>query len=248
MINKIISEGNKVELQRMASLAQSRRGILDEEVKTYYSLVTEVIDEDRVKITMPLEKGRIVPLSLNARYNVSFYTENGLYQARAIVTDRFKEDNIYMLIIEIVSDLVKFQRRQYYRLGCTMDMYYKKIDEEEEEQEYGDIRENEEIGQDELYIDGTALDISGGGMRFVSDEQLNVGDDIFVVISIQYENESKTYGLNAKVIMSNPMPKRKEKYEHRVEYKNIDGKVRESLIKYIFDEERRQRKRENDNR
>ena len=98
MIKKIISEGSKVELQRLASLSKRNES---SEVKTYYSLVSEIIDEDRIKITMPLEKGRVVPLPVNARYHACFYPPNGLYQGRVIVVDRYKEENLYMLVIEL---------------------------------------------------------------------------------------------------------------------------------------------------
>lgn len=245
MIKKIITEGSKVELQRIASLAHSYQKHGEEEAKTYYSLVSEVMDEDRVKITMPLEKGRVVPLPVNGRYNACFYTSNGLYQGRVIVVDRYKEDNIFMLVVELISDLVKFQRRQYYRLGCTMDIVYKKIEEDEEREFARDIVESStETSEEENYIEGIALDISGGGMRFVSEQKLEEGDDIFVIIEIQYIDAKKKYGLNAKVISSQLLVNREGKYEHRVEYKNMNGKVREALIKYIFDEERRQRKKE----
>ena len=239
MIQKIISEGNKVELQRLASLAQKKEG---EEVKTFYSLVSEIVDDDRIKITMPLEKGKVVLLPINTRYNACFYTPNGLYQGRIIVIDRYKEENIYMLVIELISDLVKFQRRQYYRLGCTMDIVYKKIEEEDEE--YDDKTKTNLIIDDEGFIEGTALDISGGGMRFISKQSLVPGENIFVVIEVQYEDEKKEYGLNARVVTSEALASREGRYEHRIEYKHMNGKVRESLIRYIFDEERRQRKKE----
>ena len=246
MIKKIISEGNKVELKRLASISQLNRENGTGEVKTYYSLVSEIIDEDRLKITMPLEGGRVVPLPVNGRYSASFYTENGLYQARLIIVDRYKEDNIYMLVVELTSDLVKFQRRQYYRLGCTLDIKYKKI--EDEEQEFYEDQTSEEYENLEDCMEGTAVDISGGGMRFVSNELLESDSNIYVVVDIQYDNVCKRYGLNAKVIKSTPLERRSDKFEHRVEYCNIDGKVRESLIRYIFDEERRQRKKESDNK
>ena len=99
MVERIITEGSKVELQRLASVAQNRREGTDKEVKTYYSLVSEVLDEDRIKITMPLEKGRIVSLSVNSRYNACFYTPHGLYQGRIIVVDRRHLKREYILIV-----------------------------------------------------------------------------------------------------------------------------------------------------
>lgn len=244
MAKRIISEGNKLELQKLQPLGRTVRED-DEDAKTYYSLVSEVIEEDKFKITMPLEKGRVIPLPINGRFNASFYTDNGVYQARLIVLDRYKEDNIYMLIVQLTSDLVKFQRRQYYRLGCTMDIRYKiKEDDDEEFETDSDIQKEMLAG----YKTGIARDISGGGMRFISEEQIQPDSEIFLVLEIQYAKEIRKYGLNANVISSVPMPKRRDRFENRIEYKNIDGRVRESLIKYIFDEERRQRKKEFDDK
>lgn len=238
ILSKIISEGSKVELQRSSSLSQKKE---NSEIKTYYSLVSEVIGDNRMKITMPLEKGKIVLLPVNVRYNACFYTANGLYQGRVLIVDRYRDENVYMMVVELISDLVKFQRRQYYRLGCTMEMQYKKI--EKNEKEYENHAKNNFIIDDKDFIEGTALDISGGGMRFVSRQSLNVNDSIFVVLEIQYEDEKKEYGLNARVVTSEPLANQTGRYEHRIEYKEMSGKVRESLIKYIFDEERRQRKK-----
>lgn len=237
-MQKVIPEGSKVELQRFSSLSQKKE---NSEVKTYYSLVSEVIDNNRIKITMPLEKGKIVLLPINVRYNACFYTSSGLYQGRILTVDRYRDENVYMMVIELISDLVKFQRRQYYRLGCTMEMQYKKI--EKNEKEYGDQSTKNLIIDDKDFIEGTALDISGGGMRFVSRQSLNENDSIFVILEIQYEDEKKEYGLNARVVTSEPLANQSGRYEHRIEYKEMSGKVRESLIKYIFDEERRQRKK-----
>jgi len=237
MIERIISEGNKVELQRFSPLSQKKP---DNEVKTYHSLVSEVMDNNRIKITVPLEKGKIVLLPVNARYNACFYTPNGLYQGRILVVDRYREENIYMMVVELISELAKLQRRQYYRLGCTIDMKYKRTEKNIEE--YGCQPKSSSIISDKDFIEGTALDISGGGMRFVSRQNLARGDSIFVALEIQYEDEKKEYGLNARVVTSEPLANQNGRYEHRIEYKQMSGKVRESLIKYIFDEERRQRK------
>lgn len=242
MMNKVISEGNKVELHRISSTAKAEGA--GKEIKTYVSLVTELIDENRMKITMPIESGRVVPLPVNGRFCANFYTDKGLYQARIMISDRYKEGNIYILVIELISDLMKFQRRQYYRLACTMNIWYCKLEEGEE---MPDIQGNNvrEI-LNNRYKEGTALDISGGGIRFVSHERLTPGDTVYIVLDIKYGEKGNQYGLNGKVISSGEVPGRPENIEHRVEYMCIEGKVRESLIRYIFEEERRQRQKELD--
>lgn len=240
MIKKIIGEGNKVELQKTGHCGTKKE---DPQAAIYHSLVCEILDDEQIKITIPLERGRLVPLPVNSLYYASFYTNGGIYQARVVVKDRFKEEHIYTMIIELLSDLKKLQRRQYYRLNCMMDIRFKVLTENEEMEfeKEGEILENSDD-----YKEGTALDISGGGMRFISEEKIEKDRDIFLIIQIHYEDGSKKYGLNAQVIGAQSVKQRDDLYEYRVEYKNIQGKVREALIKYIFDEERKQRKHENE--
>lgn len=238
MISKVLGIGNKIELTRSAAA----ENIDDARNKRMYiSQIVDIIDEDKMKIGMPMEQGKVIPLPINARLDACFYTSHGLYQGRIIVTDRYKEGQIFILVVELVSSLKKYQRRQYFRLGCVIDIKYRKIFDEEVE-EYA--QNNNMIIEADDFMEGTALDISGGGIRFVSEEQLEKDRDIFIVLEITYEDQTKTYGLLGKVIMSYQAKSREDLYEHRVEFINMQGGVRESLIKYIFEEERRQRQKQ----
>lgn len=238
MISKVLGIGNKIELTRSAAA----ENIDDAKNKhMYISQIVDIIDEDKMKIGMPMEQGRVIPLPINARLDACFYTSHGLYQGRLIVTDRYKEGQIFILVVELVSSLKKYQRRQYFRLGCVIDIKYRKIFDEEIE-EYA--RNNNMIIEADDFMEGTALDISGGGIRFVSEEQLEKDRDIFIVLEITYEDQTKTYGLLGKVVMSYQAKSREDLFEHRVEFINMQGGVRESLIKYIFEEERRQRQKQ----
>lgn len=238
MISKVLGVGNKIELTRSAAAeniddAKGRR--------MYISQIVDIIDDDKMKIGMPMEQGKVIPLPINTRLDACFYTSKGLYQGRLIVTDRYKEGQIFILVVELISSLKKYQRRQYFRLGCVIDIKYRKILEEEID-EYA--QNNNMIIEADDFREGTALDISGGGIRFVSEEYLEKDKEIFIVLEITYEDKSKTYGLLGKVIMSYEARSREGLFEHRVEFINMQGGVRESLIKYIFEEERRQRQKQ----
>lgn len=237
-ISKVLEIGNKIELTRSAAAeniddAQNKR--------MYISQIVDIIDDDKMKIGMPMEQGKVIPLSINTRLDACFYTTQGLYQGRIIVTDRYKEGQIFILVVELISNLQKYQRRQYFRLGCVIDIKYRKIFDEEIE-EYA--QNNNMIIEADDFLDGTALDISGGGIRFVSGEHLEKDKDIFIVLEIKYEDQTKTYGLLGRIIMSYQAKSRENLFEHRVEFVNMQGGVRESLIKYIFEEERRQRQKQ----
>ena len=51
--------------------------------------------------------------------------------------------------------------------------------------------------------------------------------------------ENKVYNLVGKVLSARELENRKGVFEHRVQYVNVDAAEREEIIKYIFDEERK---------
>lgn len=238
MISKVLCVGNRIELSRTQVV--EAMGEPMEKQKVYVSQILEILDDEKIKIGMPMEKGKVIPLPVNSRLDACFYTEKGLYQGRLLVTDRYKEGTIYVLIVEVISSLQKFQRRQYFRLGCVIDIKYQKITDSEVE-EY--IKEGSLELEEGLFTEGTALDISGGGVRFVSQERLSKNQEIFMSLEVIYDHQVRSYGLLGEVIQSDEARSGVGLYEHRVEFINIKGSVRESLIKYIFEEERHQRQK-----
>ncbi len=240
MISKILGVGNKIELTR--TIASENMEYAKNQNRVFVSQILDIIDDEKLKISMPIEHGKIIPLPVNSRFDACFYTSGGLYQGRITVRDRYKEGQIFVLVVEIASSLQKYQRRQYYRLGCVIDIQYRIISGEEVE-EYG--KNSNLIIQNEDFYEGTAIDISGGGIRFVSRQKLEKNREIFMILEITYEEQTKIYGLMGRVIISCEARRGHGLYEHRIEFINMQGGVRESLIKYIFEEERRRRKREN---
>ena len=241
MVSKIIGIGNKVEFTKVET-NRGRGSVKDIlKKKVYVSQVCDIVEGSKIKVTMPIEGGHVVAVSPNTRLDACFYTAKGLYHGRVIVSERMKEDNIYVMIIELQYELEKFQRRQYYRLNCTMDLEYRVMEKEEL-----DIFEKDKEIPDErdlkLLKEAVALDFSGGGIRFVSDERHKKDDFIFVKLRIAYEDTYKVYVLVGRVIASTEVKNGRMKYESRIEFVEVSSKVREEIIKYIFFEERKQRK------
>ena len=94
----------------------------------------------------------------------------------------------------------------------------------------------------EIEKDGTIVDISGGGLRFVSKKENLSGCKILVVVRLIGERMDKQFYLLGEIISSETVLTEKEtKYENRVQFILKDNKVREEIIRYVFDEERRMR-------
>ena len=188
MLSKVLSIGDKVEFTRVQAV-QSDASMRK---KVYVSQIYEVVDETRVKVGMPIENGHIVALAPNTRLDACFYTAKGLYHGRVIVVERMREHNIYVMVVELQYELKKFQRRQYYRLNCTMDLLHRPMEEEEQE-----LFINKGMAPDDSNIvgfkNGIALDFSGGGIRFISQEKYNKEDLIVIRLKISYDDEYKIY-------------------------------------------------------
>lgn len=238
MLSKYIVPGNKVEIQVV-----DRTKSMDEleKKKVYQSKVYDILSEDRLEVAMPMEKTKLILLPVDVEYDLYFYTPAGLYQCFAKVIDRYKTDNKYVLVLELSSNLRKFQRREYYRLSCALEMDARIL--EKEEVEAAEQR-------DKYLLPGLPLkrsiivDISGGGIRFVGDYKYDPDCLICCKYHLVIEGKDKEYTLIAKIIAVRELEDKRGLFEHRAQYINIDTIEREEIIRFIFEEERKHRKRE----
>ena len=72
-----------------------------------------------------------------------------------------------------------------------------------------------------------------------------VGDTIYLTYQLPLKNGMKTYEIAGKVLAMRKIPEKQGEYEHRLQYINIEKTDREEIIRYIFEEERRNRQRRN---
>lgn len=236
MLSDIVAAGQIVEI--VAVNEGPEEGSSQVAKKIYRTKVFDVLSEDQLEVMMPIEKGQVILLPVDGQFDLCFYAMKGLYQCYARVLDRYKSNNVYIVVMEITSNLRKHQRREYYRLGCAIDVEFRALDP----------AEIAAVEQDRfLPIPGVPLkkgvivDISGGGMRFVADSSFNVGDMIYCTYTLYTKAKEKQYRLAGKVLRSQELSDRPGSYENRIQYVNIDVDEREEIIKYIFEQERKQR-------
>lgn len=243
MIENMLSTGDKLELVMVMS-EEKRKQMKEMDAiacKPFMSQIDTVIDDETIRILMPIMDGKLIPLPVNARFDVRFFSEKAVYKCRVVVRERYKENGFYFIVIALTSQLRKQQRRQFFRLECSTPIPYKKLTEEQIEA----IRENEEVLLDiydaGLFTSGVAMDLSGGGLRFLSNEELQTDSCILIDFAFIKPEDSKGVAVLAKVISSGRRERSGVLYEHRVEYIDIDGRIREMIIKYIFEQERKKR-------
>lgn len=233
LLSKYVIPGCRVDLQVIDRFKGKGNG---EERKSYQSQVIDVLSEDRLEIAMPMEKTKLILLPLDGEYDLYFYSANGLYQCYARVVDRYKNNSMYVLVLDLISNLRKHQRREYYRFSCALEMNSRQLQEEE----IALAGKKEEILVPQLPLKSSVIvDISGGGLRFVANYAYEEQSLILCKYHLLVGGENKEYNLVGKVLSVRELENRKGVFEHRVQYLNVDPSEREEIIKYIFDEERK---------
>lgn len=236
MIANIISPGDKVEMKSMVSvvLPNGMQGI-----KTYQSSVYDILEDGTLELCMPIEQNKIVLLPVEGEYEVTFFTRDGMYRSSVRIIDREKVDNSYVVVTELISNVYKSQRREYYRFNCMLEMKARELsDEEVEAYRNGGVKALSEWGMKS----GVMADISGGGLRFVSKQKYNVGNLALVQFALPIQGKEKIFKLVAAVMGSAAVKGHEGDFENRLKYEYIDKNTREEIIRYIFDAERNNRK------
>lgn len=220
--------GDRIELMHIKSAIG--RKVSD---KKYGSQLLDFDGDRTAKIAMPISEGKVIPLEIDDDYNLCFFTNSGLYQCTAQIKKRYTENRMYVMDVIFLTPLKKFQRRKFYRLDCLFPIRYRIVPKEQFEKKNEAEQDNE---KDEiLWEEGTISDLSGGGIRFHGNVECKKGDFVEIVLPLS---------LYMKVVSCVHFEGSRVAYETRGEFLNINEKERETVIKYVFEEQRRRMRKE----
>ena len=213
--------GDRIELMHIKSAIG--RKVSD---KKYGSQLLDFDGDRTAKIAMPISEGKVIPLEIDDDYHLCFFTNSGLYQCTARIKKRYTENRMYVMDVIFLTPLKKFQRRKFYRLDCLFPIRYRIVPKEQFEKKNEAEQDNE---KDEiLWEEGTISDLSGGGIRFPLSLQSGI-----VPLSLYMKVVSCVHFEGSRVA-----------YETRGEFLDINEKERETVIKYVFEEQRRRMRKE----
>ncbi|MEG1848636.1 MAG: flagellar brake domain-containing protein [Lachnospiraceae bacterium] len=233
-----IRPGGKIDIQ---DLPKGNRTDILEIKKVYISQVSEILSEDRIEITMPMVQTKLILLEVDEKYDLYFYTPKGVYQVYSRVVNRYKKNNLYYLEMELTSKLCKVQRREYYRYGCAMEMRIRTL----EPQELKAFEKKERCYIPDLpEKNAIIVDISGGGIRFVSKQPYELQQLLYCSFTMEIKGAPMEFHLISKVLAIKKMDEMEDLQEYRVQFYSITKLEREDIIRYIFEEERKNRQRE----
>lgn len=236
---KGILPGNRVDIRILQEINKEKD---DNQVGSYMSSIFDIDEEDNFLFHMPTQGGKILLLPMNVRYEFIFTTNNGLFKAEGTVKERFKKDNFYLMKGVITSEITKFQRREYYRMECSIPLLFVSLDDEVGRAEkMADVNDAIKDSSNPPAVRGigTILDLSGGGIKFTSEKEL---DDVnYLYLHFEGKMSEKKFNVEAVAeIVARVYNPDTKKYIYRVKFLFKDAtKAQERIIRFIFEEERR---------
>ena len=211
----------------------------------YPSSLYSVLDSKTIEIVTPLNNTTPVPLHPGSRYTLIFSSDKGMIRALSEAVDRYKKGNFLLVKMKIVGSLSKYQRREFYRIDCLIPVKVTRLKEADlgitSLEELKRTLENRE-GEEEDYA--TIIDISGGGIRITSPFDLDGCEYCLFSFDLLMNSGSRHIDLIGKIVSSQHMPET-DKYSHRIQFVYNYGTVfQEVIVRYIFETERKRRRKE----
>lgn len=235
-----ITIGDKLDLKKIEKRLSADP---DREPAIYVSQVLDETDAGDILVAMPISEGKVIPLSVDEEFDATFYTKSGLLSCRTIVSGRYKKGALFLLALEQQTELKKMQRREYFRLNCRMPITYRVLDGDEAYNLKHGLPMTTTIDEDS-WKNGIMIDLSGGGIRFVSAFKEEHDMMLQVRFDIVNNNEAQVVYAFATLLRSEKSPNNPSIYDQRIKFFKMDRNLREAIIRFIFETQRKNRSKE----
>lgn len=244
-LSGIVTPGDKIDMWLTRERRAQENG--GDTAPVCRSSVCDIVSETELEISMPTKNGRVVMLQDGVRCEFLFYANRGMYGCEGVVKRRCKQDNICLILVEITSNPVKHQRREFFRVSCLTDIKYYEISEETAmlpsvEQLYEKMRDTCFLGEAKR---GTLCDISGGGARFSSSVSHEKNCYLLLVMHLANERVDDIFYLVCQVMNDGEcIDQGNNIYSNRVKFMYKDLRDREKIVRFVFEEDRRIRRKD----
>lgn len=210
---------------------------------TLPSFVYEVKDDQTIIISNPIKNGVNYPLEKSYVYYFRFYIENsGMYLFKGIMVERIKFDNLPSVIIQLESDIKRVQRRKFYRVNLFSVgnfLIEKKLSEDEIKRQRNKMmkkyaNESDIIIEDTVFdkIPFDTKDLSGGGLRVLSNYEAKLGD----IVKGEFKIIESWVIFNGEITRIEK--KDDNRYELGIKFLELDSSTQSKIVAYVFEVER----------
>jgi c-di-GMP-binding flagellar brake protein YcgR len=210
-ISKFLSIGTKIHILVMNNNNESQ----------YVSRVDNINEDGTIDVLIPISKRRIVYINEDTVLKVIITKEGAIYEFEAEVENKLFGVDL-LLRLKRTSDIQKIQRRNYFRLKSLNTIKIRKI-----------VNLKEAIFSE--YFNATMVDISGGGLAFNSELELDINDLIEISVTLN----SNTINLLGMVVRADRSEDNLKKMGYGINFEKITETERNIIMSFIFEEQRK---------
>ena len=183
--------------------------------EVFYSSVQD-IKEDILLIGIPMIKGYYVKFENNTKLSMLYFEGSNVYKFESMIIGRDKCGNMPLYKLTLPEKVSKIQRREFVRVNVRIPV---------------------EITEEKNKYKAFAIDLSGGGMKIKLDKELSNGS----IISIKFKSVIRDELISIEGRVVRECGKEENKYIYGIKYYKINEKIREQIIRDIFNIMRKQK-------
>lgn len=213
------------------------------------SNVQEITRAGTLIVSAPTFRSVVVPIPEGELINVVYFRQSGMFSFVAALLRRFHDGNIELCEIEIKSPISKYQRRDFVRYDTVLPVRVSLLANAETlsnmsiEETLRRIFDRRYMGMpregDYPTEECLTLDVSGGGLRFSSRHSYEKNSLLECTVTFSEEDELTVDALVMRVEES----ERGMPWRIGVQFVNIEERLRRKIIRYIFNEQVKERKK-----
>lgn len=179
----------------------------------YHSRI-EDITSSSITVAMPMSKGYPVSLNHGGQFYAKVFTDGAAYKFKSTLLER-RLHPIPVWVVSQPTDITKIQQRAFVRVDATVPVKVMARDDSE----------------DSLLLSLTTKDISGGGLRLISKQTINLG--VYLTLRIELP-EFGTIETPAEVVRVDKPDNERDLYWIGVRYIKLPENLRNKIIKFVF--------------
>ena len=186
------------------------------------------LTEEYIGISVPVLGGRYLPLSKGESVEVLYYLDKDVYGFSTKVIGK-KIEKIFIVLLAHPDKIQIVQRRNYVRVPISIDISCAIMGNDKN---FANTNNNKYE-----FFNALTLDLSGGGVRVISDRRIGYGEHLMVTLRILDQDII----IHGKIVRIDKKEDGKNIYG--ISFIDVKNRTRDRLISFIFKKMRDYRKK-----
>ena len=199
--------------------------------KIFISQVFEY-EGNTVVVHTPISYGKHVVLPESAPCSLLFFQDEGMLSFTASVAGTYVKNDLSLTKLTLTSEAEKMQRREFFRFECTLPLRFALIKSSPTEFMPNSM---ESGASAQALYEGIIKDLGGGGLRFVTNAEVENGDNVKCLLLLEREY----IVVIGKILQKHSFPKSPYKFQYRVIFIGILPEEKDKIVQYVFNQQRK---------